>query len=817
MISITCLCGSNQYESFSKDSYLTTVTGAQIKANSIYVRCTKCGLVRQAMMPFGTEEEYAAYYKSYAPSSPEYIIKDWEHDLNVARLRCDVYESIGSFSGTLLDVGSGSGAFVYESRQRGLDSCGCEIAKYSYEYSSENIYRKALEAIAFPTDHFDWVVCHDVLEHSLNPLTMLKEMFRIVKQQGRVVIDFPRFHNPAGDHHWKDKEHLWFPTEEQLFSWIRKTGFEIDLIKNPIESKIVVYARKPEQVRKSILVAPGIGDSYWSIVRLESFLAKEKIDMPEVVPVTNSKSTQYNAHERSVPFLQLFPFLHCDHGISVSDVGQRRVWIEAYLRPSRTIWKKVLGHDYFLSWNGHLRIGTPLEKVDPSIACNWHPKMFVSLEEDDYKAKAMDQLGSYIVCYFPFYGTYSKWTAEFPIESVVSSIKGLADAGYTPVLVGAAWDKNNAATQYLLAQTNAVDLTGQTSITQLFGLLKGAAVVLGYPSGLTIMAGVFGVRTLIIWNKYYDPDFQWNTLPPDVRKKTYFVKNTCGVTSDKLITEVKDLAMYGSINPEKRVMSATQRRIIARQKFIELRQKTQSKPVPLSTLEPVVPPKLEVSAITNIEPSVTVMCVLKSGGRDYNVDYVVKLRNMIARHTTIPYKFVCLTDTSMNSGIETIPLTSGLSGWWNKLEMFVPGKTLSEYIVYFDLDTLIVSNIDDILRLQVDFAALGGWHPSDTRGSAENFGSGMMIWKNDGRFSYLFNEYSSDVEYKRGDQQYIVSNLISKQVPYHTLQDLTTGIYSYKRNCLKGVPQDAKVICFHGRPRPHEAQNMVRWVRSYWR
>ena len=50
----------------------------------------------------------------------------------------------------------------------------------------------------------------------------------------------------------------------------------------------------------------------------------------------------------------------------------------------------------------------------------------------------------------------------------------------------------------------AIDLTGETTVAQLFGLIKGAKAIIGHPSGLTVMSAVLGVKTLMIWNDYYN-------------------------------------------------------------------------------------------------------------------------------------------------------------------------------------------------------------------------------------------------------------------------------------------------------------------------
>ena len=190
---------------------------------------------------------------------------------------------------------------------------------------------------------------------------------------------------------------------------------------------------------------------------------------------------------------------------------------------------------------------------------------------------------------------------------------------------------------------------------------------------------------------------------------------------------------------------------------------------------------------------------------------------MVKRHSTVPTDFVCLSDVKFNiPDVRRISLTSDFSGWWSKLELFKQEEIDTDKIVYFDLDTVLVNNIDDILLLDTEFAALGGWVPGPNIASKENFGSGMMIWKKNLDLKFLYEEYKNTY-YRHGDREYIVNSLLGRDIHYDTLQELITGIYSYKRNCLTGIPQDARIICFHGKPRPRDVSRTIGWVRSYWR
>jgi hypothetical protein len=92
-----------------------------------------------------------------------------------------------------------------------------------------------------------------------------------------------------------------------------------------------------------------------------------------------------------------------------------------------------------------------------------------------------------------------------------------------------------------------------------------------------------------------------------------------------------------------------------------------------------------------------------------------------------------------------------------------------------------------------------------------------MSWINNEEFSFIYKQfdYTNRHNYPRGDQEYISNILaINKKRPVF-FQDVVDGIYSHKRNCRNSLPTDARVICFHGRPRPYDVKE--EWVKDNWR
>ena len=207
---------------------------------------------------------------------------------------------------------------------------------------------------------------------------------------------------------------------------------------------------------------------------------------------------------------------------------------------------------------------------------------------------------------------------------------------------------------------------------------------------------------------------------------------------------------------------------------------------------------------------VTFVCV--KAGRLYGADYVNILRDMVARNLPegYPGRFVCFTDDpeGLDPGIEVRDLPTDLERWWGKLYLFKKGLFPDgERIVFFDLDTAIVGKLDDLVKYAGDFATLRDFY------RPEGLGPAVILWKA-GAASHYWDKWDAAGRPRNyhGDQGWLES------MPYEgeILQDLFPSHFcSFKRDCHPLPPKGARVVCFHGEPRPHNAN--AEWVKQVWR
>ncbi len=206
-----------------------------------------------------------------------------------------------------------------------------------------------------------------------------------------------------------------------------------------------------------------------------------------------------------------------------------------------------------------------------------------------------------------------------------------------------------------------------------------------------------------------------------------------------------------------------------------------------------------------------IACVQVSNYEGRGSEYVNKLALMCQRNITLPYKFVCVTDEPGGylSDVHPIPAPKlpHMRGWFAKLYLFAPGVfPKGERVLFFDLDTLILADIDDYASYVGPLAGLGDFR------THRLFASGLMAWEAGTADRIWTNWVKQGYPIGDGtDDSWIVS-----QVPEAVrIQRKLSGIVSYKfHKCQKAPPEGARICVFQRKPKPHECGG---WVKDVWR
>jgi SAM-dependent methyltransferase len=149
--------------------------------------------------------------------------KNWNY-IHYYFLNRDIIDAVSQYAkGCLLDLGCGNKP--YESLYNSFtgSQIGCDIIQ-----SDKNRVDVIcpVTALAFPDESFDTILCTQVLEHVFEHDKMMKEIFRVLKPDGHIILTVPfawELHEEPYDFFRYTKHAL-----RQLFE---TAGFEIDYIK----------------------------------------------------------------------------------------------------------------------------------------------------------------------------------------------------------------------------------------------------------------------------------------------------------------------------------------------------------------------------------------------------------------------------------------------------------------------------------------------------------------------------------------------------------------------------------------------------------
>tara|TARA_E500000178_G_C16814136_1_gene658370 strand:+ start:179 stop:862 length:684 start_codon:yes stop_codon:yes gene_type:complete len=222
-------------------------------------------------------------------------------------------------------------------------------------------------------------------------------------------------------------------------------------------------------------------------------------------------------------------------------------------------------------------------------------------------------------------------------------------------------------------------------------------------------------------------------------------------------------------------------------------------------------------------------------GSKYTAKYVNVLKNMVARHTTVAYKFSCLTDdaTDLDPEINVIKLPKDpwIKTWWSKLWMFAPEMPLEGNILYFDLDVVIFDNIDELFTFQGKFNIIRDFNRCRIK-DWKLSNSSCMRWQT-GTMNYLWTDFKDRwhtvMQQNHGDQDWITKKA-TKDISW--FPDEWIRSYKWEMIGLKDTklltkdgkkffrkPVDIspgnKVAVFHGLPNPNECAD--RFVVDNWK
>jgi hypothetical protein len=234
----------------------------------------------------------------------------------------------------------------------------------------------------------------------------------------------------------------------------------------------------------------------------------------------------------------------------------------------------------------------------------------------------------------------------------------------------------------------------------------------------------------------------------------------------------------------------------------------------------------------------TINCACVIHGDAYSWTYVDRLYSMLSRNLTANVKLHVYTEASRavpDPFIKHELVDWGIGGlkqsWWYKIQLF-NSLHYQGPLLYFDLDTVIIQNIDWVAELTPkylhaikDFRYL--WNPTNNKINSS------VMWWDTRNYQFVYDSFIAEnlesVRQRfRGDQDYI-----SAVVPIDQRRFLDTNrVKSWRWQCLDGgydfakkqhynpgagthFTEESSILVFHGNPKPHEIADTV--IQEFWR
>ena len=227
------------------------------------LKCKNCGLACTSPQP--VKSELAVYY----PEESYYSFQTTDSSALKERLKDICLEEIGGYpqpakrnillrfarklitqmmaknisviipyieNGRILDVGCGSGRFLKWLKEHGWDVYGVELSEKAAQNAAKsglNVFCGELQDAGYSSGSFDAILINQVLEHVHDPMAILREANRLLKNGGRLIVGVPNiesYESRIFGEYWSPLDiprHLYHFSFPVLAAMLDMTGFYV--------------------------------------------------------------------------------------------------------------------------------------------------------------------------------------------------------------------------------------------------------------------------------------------------------------------------------------------------------------------------------------------------------------------------------------------------------------------------------------------------------------------------------------------------------------------------------------------------------------
>jgi len=203
------------------------ITHSERRLVHAIVRCAECGMVSlplHAAPPAMYEDAADPYYVEQAPQR----IANAHHLLDLVPA-----------GGRLLEIGCACGFLLVAARERGFAAHGVEMSAWASAYARDTygleVKTGSLESLNAAAASDDVVVMADVIEHLLDPRRTIREIHRVLRPGGRLLLLTPDVGSVmariVGRRWWGLlDDHYFYFSRQTLRRFLESEGFAIERV-----------------------------------------------------------------------------------------------------------------------------------------------------------------------------------------------------------------------------------------------------------------------------------------------------------------------------------------------------------------------------------------------------------------------------------------------------------------------------------------------------------------------------------------------------------------------------------------------------------
>ena len=196
--------------------------------------------------------------REFYETSESYKVLLAAHDEAYLRHYVELVIRFAPTGAKILDLGCGNGISSRMLNQAGYDVVGTDISKLFLEeaqdWENAKLRYQVCDVLELPfeNDSFDVICSNELIEHLPDAETALKEMIRVVRKDGRIVLSGPNLSSPLTSlFDWfrlmcgKEGRPIWGETKKQAFQHL-KYNFRLYIRKRLLTKAPNFIYRTPE-------------------------------------------------------------------------------------------------------------------------------------------------------------------------------------------------------------------------------------------------------------------------------------------------------------------------------------------------------------------------------------------------------------------------------------------------------------------------------------------------------------------------------------------------------------------------------------------